>query len=259
MLPGDETLVVQAVRQPGRLQDARGVLDDAVPDLLEAVLDLLDGVLAVDGPRDLLLVFVSFPLGLGKTRIPALEALFRGQGGIGQIQGVDAGPVQGVSRGHQGVDDETVGEGVLDGHVVAVQERIGDPEAVRDFHRITREDPGRGVGVLDGDAEEVEVVVREVLQHGVFLYGGRLHRIQLHGGFLPRILRHGVAAQRIQAHLPKEPHPGIRPHGPGGFHPDRPDDREPCDDRRDQYFGPQIFHQLTKIRIISGIPFFGIL
>ena len=171
------TLVVQAVRQPGRLQDARGVLDDAVPDLLEAVLDLLDGVLAVDGPRDLLLVFVSFPLGLGKTRIPALEALFRGQGGIGQIQGVDAGPVQGVSRGHQGVDDETVGEGVLDGHVVAVQERIGDPEAVRDFHRITREDPGRGVGVLDGDAEEVEVVVREVLQHGVFLHGDRLHRI----------------------------------------------------------------------------------
>ena len=33
------------------------------------------------------------------------------------------------------------------------------------------------------------------------------------------------------------------------------DDRERGNDRRHEYFGPQVFHQLTKIRIISGIPF----
>ena len=246
VLPGDEALVVEAVRKPGGLQDTRGVLDDAVPDTLDAVLDVLDGVLAVEGPLHLLLVFVLFPFRLGESLVPAAIALLRGEGGIGQVQGVDAGPVQGVARGFQGVDDEAVGEGVLDGHIVAVEERIGIPEAFRDPHRITRVNPGRGVGVLDGHAEKVEVVVRQVLQDSVLLHGC---------GLLPGILRYGIVAQRVQAHLPQEPHPGAGMYGPGGFHPHRPDDREPCDDRRDQYFGPQIFHQPTKIRIISGIPF----
>ena len=89
-----------------------------------------------------------------------------------------------------------------------VQERIGGSEAFRDFHRVPRVNPGRGVGVLDGHAKEVEVVVRQVLQDGVLLHGG---------GLLSGILRYGIAAQRIQAHLPQEPHPGAGMYGPGGM------------------------------------------
>ena len=120
MLPGDQALVVQAVGKIGGLQDARGVLEDAVLDVLEAVLDLLDGVLAVEELRDFLLVVVALALGLGKTVVPGAELLGRDEGGIQPIQGVDARPVQAVAGRLQGIDDDPVGKGVLDGYVVLI-------------------------------------------------------------------------------------------------------------------------------------------
>ena len=99
MFPGDEALVIQAVGEPGGFQDARGVLDDAVLDVLDAVLDVLDGVLPVEDPLGPLFGVVLLPFQLGKARVPGAEALLRDQRGIGQVQGVDAGPVQAVACG----------------------------------------------------------------------------------------------------------------------------------------------------------------
>ena len=245
VLPGDETLIVQAVRKIGGFQDARGVLEDAVLDVLKAVLDLLDGVLPMEEPCDLLLVVVLLALGLGEAVVPGAELFLRDNGGIPQVQGVDPGPVQAVAGRLQGIDDETVGEGILDGHVVLIQERIRQTEAVRHLHRIPRVHARSGVDGFLFHAEEIEVVVRKVLDDGFLFLGGGFHGVEMNG----------VLRQRVKTHFPQEPHAGVGPDRPGGLHPDRPDDRQPGDDSRYQYFGPQILHQPTKIRIISGIQF----
>ena len=200
----------------------------------------------MEGALDLLLRVVFLAFGLGEAVVPEAEALLGGGRGVRVVEGVDPGPVQGVARGPQGVDDEPVREGVLDCYVILVEERVAQAEAVGDLHRVAGEDPRRGVlRNLVSKSEEVEVVVRKVDgvpadQRGLFR-GVRGNRVPFQG---------------VQADLPKEPHPGIGPDRPGGFHSDRPEDRQGGDDRRHEYFRPQILHTTCKYRNNFRMPSF---
>ena len=189
VLPCDEALVVETVREVGGLEDARGVLPDTVPDVLDAVLDMLHGILLPEDDLEFLLVVVFLPLRLGKARIPAAELLLREGGRIGEIEGVDDRPVQRVARRFQGIDDEPVREGVLRRHVPFIEERVRGPETVRHLHGIPCEDPRHRVLLLHGGAEEVEIVVRHL----------RPGRIRDRGGFPGgRICQDGIPVQRVQ-------------------------------------------------------------
>ena len=238
MLPGDEPLVVKAVGQPGGLQDAWGVFEDAVPAVLDAVLAVADGVLPMQDGGEPTLVVVALALGFGQAGVPAVELLLRDGQGVGAVQGVDPGPVEAVARGFQGVDDDAVREGVLRGDVPAVQEGIGRAEAFRDLHRVACIDARNGVGVLHGHPEEVETVVRKVFQDGVLLRGVR---------FPEGILRNRILAEGVQPDLPEHPDMHIGPDGTGGFHPHRSDDREPRDDGGHDDFRPQVLHTNLQI------------
>ena len=136
VVPGYEPLEIQAVGEEGGFQDARGVLPDAVLDVLEAVLDLLDGILTAHESLHLLFVVVFLALCLGQAGVPARERFLCGGRGIGKIQGVDDGPVQGITCLSQRVHDDPVGEGILHRDVPAVQERVRVSQALGHFHRV---------------------------------------------------------------------------------------------------------------------------
>ena len=177
MPPGDEPLVVEAVGQEGCLQDARGILPDAVPDGLDAVLAVLDGVLPVqDSRQGIVLIVIPFPLGLGKRSIPSVEAVHGHCGRIRQIQGVDAGPVNGVAFGTEGVDDDAVGQGIFGGNPPPVQPGIRLTDAVGNVHGVAGGDPGSRIHGRGRFSEEIKVLVFPVQAvrpggQGVLRYG----------------------------------------------------------------------------------------
>ena len=242
MLPGDKALVVEAVRQESGLEDARGVLPDAVSDMLEAVLDMLYGVLFAEDDLEFLLIVVFLALRLGKARVPAAELLLRDGRGVGEIQGVDDRPVQAVARRLQGVDDEPVREGVPRGHIPFIEERVRGAETVRHLHRIAREDLRRRVFLHGSLSEEIELIFSGVFPHGVEPRRDRhLHRVPVQ-----RIRLEGVPPQRVQPQAVQQGEPAFRPEGPGCLHPDRPRHRQPGDHHRHEYFGPQVFHVTCK-------------
>ena len=174
VLPGSEALVQQAVRQEGRFQDTRGVLDNAVLDALEAVFPLEDAVLFVQDDGELH-VFVNPALALRFAH--ARPLLFPGnlglEGGIGHKEGVYAGPDEGVAFRFQGVYHQFVGVAVLGGYVPLVQEGVRKFEAVRHLHGV----PGIDCRDIVLCAKEV-FLLREAVPPGadaVFLH-------LLHGG-----------------------------------------------------------------------------
>ena len=161
-LPGNETLVVQAVREKRRLKHPGSALAYAVLNALDAVLALEDGVLAVEEDGELLLIVISLTLCLGEAGIPPFKLLLGGTCGIVQIQGIYAGPEEGVSFGLEGIYHQPVGEGVLDGYIPLIEEGVRKLQAVRHLHGVTGVDLWHGVLLRNGKKVKVFLICQAV-------------------------------------------------------------------------------------------------
>ena len=124
LVPGKNPLVEHGVRNGEGFQDSRRVLPDTVPDCEQTVLYIEDAV-HIDLPCLHLLFEVIFLSGrLVKGCVPLVEFAYCSLGGVRVVEGVKSRPVHRVACVPEGIPDQDVGEGVLDGNVVLVSERV---------------------------------------------------------------------------------------------------------------------------------------
>ena len=250
MAPGYQTLVIEGVRQESGFQDTRGVLPDAVLDVLQAVFDVEDGVLPVQDLREFhILIDPAFLLGLAHGGELAFPGQFGGQGGIGQIKGVDDGPDESVALGLQGIDHQAVRITVFGGYVPLVQERIRDAQAVRHFHGVAGEDLGQGIFL----GKEVEVFfVGQAVQRaaggvrqgdGYAVWKGEGRTV---GKDRPDGVRN-FGRHRVPLRLGE---PGMQACGAVHIHAHGLRRHRSCDGQRHHDVRPKLCHNRTKLRII---------
>ena len=197
MRPHDDAFVLHGIRQGEGLQDARRVFDDAVADGLQAVFQGQDAVcfLAFQGQALLQEVFLPFQFAhLG----PACGKGGLGGGqGVGVIQGIQAGPVDGIARCLQRIAHLDVGERIFQGYIVFVAEGVDVFQGIGSVQGVAGRQAGQGVrrgqGILrlQGELLQDESLLEFILvDDGIFLDGwlqggngtGNIHAHRLSGG-----------------------------------------------------------------------------
>ena len=124
LVPGENPLVEHGVRNGEGFQNPRRVFPYAVPDGHKAVLHIQHAVhIGLPGLHFLLEV-VLFPGRLVKGCVPLVEFADCCLGGVCIIEGIELRPVNRVTGISERVPDQNVRQGVLDGNVVLISERI---------------------------------------------------------------------------------------------------------------------------------------
>ena len=172
--PLDYPLELHRVSQGEGGEDPRSAFPDAVPDGFEAVLQVGYAVRDVLLDLFLLLEVVFLALRLGESVVPCVERRLLADGGIEIVQGVQPRPVDRIPGGAERIPYLHVGQGIQEGDVILVAERIYVLQGVRREYgvaggqlrnRVNRgEEGGCVVGAPPGTAaQELVPVVDSVL------------------------------------------------------------------------------------------------